>query len=223
MGKEGGSRKLLTGEGVSRVFASPGDFLLNSSKATETPIFIRFHARIFTMKRILGMLRAKFVDGFFILLPVLLAYLMLGQLFDGLMALTQPIVDVLPTSLFSDLWTHRFIAALVLLMLFILGGPAGEYPYSLSSRKLVRACRSESVSSLYNPEKPSQMDRREKCAGPTTSRPLPGHARYPDSRRDRRRTAGRRSHGLCAPRADPQASECYKSSAQARYKSSNAK
>jgi len=74
------------------------------------------------MKRILGMLRAKFVDGFFILLPVLLAYLMLGQLFDGLLALTQPIVDVLPTSLFSDLWMHRFIAALVLLLLFILVG-----------------------------------------------------------------------------------------------------
>ena len=49
------------------------------------------------MKNILGTMRAKFVDGFFILLPVLLAYLMLGQLFDGLMALTQPIVDVLPT------------------------------------------------------------------------------------------------------------------------------
>ncbi len=74
------------------------------------------------MKKILGILRAKFIDGFFILLPVLLAYLMLGQLFDGLMALTQPIVDVLPTSLFSDLWTHRFVAAIVLLMLFIAVG-----------------------------------------------------------------------------------------------------
>ena len=74
------------------------------------------------MKNILGTMRAKFVDGFFILLPVLLAYLLLGQLFDGLMALTQPIVDVLPASLFSDLWTHRFVAAIVLLMLFMAVG-----------------------------------------------------------------------------------------------------
>ena len=74
------------------------------------------------MKNILGTMRAKFVDGFFILLPVLLAYLMLGQLFDGLMALTQPIVDVLPTSLFSDLWTHRLVAAVVLVVLFVVVG-----------------------------------------------------------------------------------------------------
>ncbi|UCE62518.1 MAG: hypothetical protein JSU59_06385 [Nitrospirota bacterium] len=74
------------------------------------------------MKKILGTMRAKFVDGFFILLPVLLAYLMLGQLFDGLMALTQPIVDVLPTGLFSDLWTHRLVAAMVLVVLFVVVG-----------------------------------------------------------------------------------------------------
>lgn len=74
------------------------------------------------MKSILRTIRAKFVDGFFILLPVLLAYLMLGQLFDALMALTQPIVDVLPTSLFSDLWAHRFVSAIVLLTLFVAVG-----------------------------------------------------------------------------------------------------
>ncbi len=82
------------------------------------------------MKRILGTIRTKFVDGFFILLPVLLAYLMLGQLFDGLMALTQPIVDVLPTSLFSDLWMHRFVAALVLIMLFIAVGLMANTPFA---------------------------------------------------------------------------------------------
>lgn len=74
------------------------------------------------MKNILGTMRAKFVDGFFILLPVLLAYLMLGQLFDGLMALTQPIIDVLPPSLFSDLWTHRLVSAVVLVILFVVVG-----------------------------------------------------------------------------------------------------
>ena len=80
------------------------------------------------MKNIFGTMRAKFVDGFFILLPVLLAYLMLGQLFDGLMALTQPIVDVLPASLFDSLWMHRFVAAMVLLMLFITVGLMADTP-----------------------------------------------------------------------------------------------
>ena len=80
------------------------------------------------MKNIFGTVRAKFVDGFFILLPVLLAYLMLGQLFDGLMALTQPIVDVMPASLFSDLWTHRFVAAMVLVMLFVVVGLMADTP-----------------------------------------------------------------------------------------------
>ena len=80
------------------------------------------------MKNIFGTMRAKFVDGFFILLPVLLAYLMLGQLFDGLMALTQPIVDVMPASLFSDLWTHRFVAALVLVILFVVVGLMADTP-----------------------------------------------------------------------------------------------
>ena len=42
----------------------------------------------------------SFAEGFFVLLPILIAYLMLGQLFDMMMALTQPVLDVLPARLF---------------------------------------------------------------------------------------------------------------------------
>lgn len=64
----------------------------------------------------------KFVEGFFILLPALIAYLMLGQLFDGLLALTQPVIDVLPDRLFGSEFAHRLTAALALLLIFVLMG-----------------------------------------------------------------------------------------------------
>lgn len=64
----------------------------------------------------------KLVEGFFILLPVLIAYLMLGQLFDGLLATTQPVVDVLPAKLFESEHAHRLVAATALLVIFVLIG-----------------------------------------------------------------------------------------------------
>ena len=64
----------------------------------------------------------KLVEGFFILLPVLIAYLMVGQLFDALLALTQPVIDVMPTSLFGSQLAHRTVAAALLLVIFVLIG-----------------------------------------------------------------------------------------------------
>jgi uncharacterized membrane protein len=69
-------------------------------------------------------LAKKFVEGFFILLPFLIAYLMLGQLFDGLLALTQPVVDVMPRTLFESEIAHRVVAATALLLIFVLTGIA---------------------------------------------------------------------------------------------------
>jgi uncharacterized membrane protein len=63
------------------------------------------------MKQILKSLCMKIVDGFLLLLPFLLTYLLLGQLFDGMMALTAPIVDLLPKGGFSSPWALRFTAA----------------------------------------------------------------------------------------------------------------
>lgn len=76
-----------------------------------------------------------FLEGFFILLPVLIAYLMLGQLFDMLMALTQPILDVLPERFVPGPWAHRFAAAGILIALCFLVGMAAR---TVSARRFGR-------------------------------------------------------------------------------------
>lgn len=68
----------------------------------------------------------SFVEGFFVLLPILIAYLMLGQLFDMMMALTQPILDVLPARLFPGEWTYKFTAAGILIVTIALVGLASH-------------------------------------------------------------------------------------------------
>ena len=67
-----------------------------------------------------------FVEGFFVLLPVLIAYLMLGQLFDMTMALTQPVLDVLPARLFPGEWSYKFTAAGILIVIIVLVGLASH-------------------------------------------------------------------------------------------------
>jgi len=67
-----------------------------------------------------------FIEGFVILLPFLISYLLLGGLFDMLLALTQPLVDLLPAGIFPDAWTHRFAAAVALVVVFSLVGLAAR-------------------------------------------------------------------------------------------------
>jgi uncharacterized membrane protein len=74
------------------------------------------------MKQIPKSVLRLFIEGFFILLPFLITYLMLGQLFDMLMAFTQPIVDVMPRSPFPDEWTYKFAAAVLLILICVLVG-----------------------------------------------------------------------------------------------------
>jgi uncharacterized membrane protein len=66
----------------------------------------------------------KFIEGFIILVPALIAYLMLGQLFEALLSLTLPILDILPASLFGSEVDHRIVASLCLLAIFLLVGIA---------------------------------------------------------------------------------------------------
>jgi uncharacterized membrane protein len=67
-----------------------------------------------------------FIEGFMVLLPFLISYLLLGGLFDMLMALTTPLVDALPRSMFPDAWTHRLAAALALIVIFFVVGLAAR-------------------------------------------------------------------------------------------------
>ena len=62
------------------------------------------------------------VGGFFILLPFILAYLMIGQLFDMLMALTQPVFDLLPGVFIKDEPGRRAVSALLLILIFLFVG-----------------------------------------------------------------------------------------------------
>jgi uncharacterized membrane protein len=64
-------------------------------------------------------LAAKALRGFFILLPFLIAYLMLGQLVDMLLALTQPLIDVMPGILFKTEGSRRLVAFGVLIVICV--------------------------------------------------------------------------------------------------------
>jgi uncharacterized membrane protein len=74
------------------------------------------------MKKIHKSVARLFIEGFFILLPFLITYLMLGQLIDMMMALTQPIVDVMPRGPFSDEFSYKLAAAGLLVLICILVG-----------------------------------------------------------------------------------------------------
>jgi len=76
--------------------------------------------------RITRSIGGVFVEGFLILLPILICYLLLGGLFDMLMALTEPLVDVLPASAFPDLWTERAVAAATLVAMSFATGVAAR-------------------------------------------------------------------------------------------------
>jgi uncharacterized membrane protein len=60
--------------------------------------------------------------GFFVLLPFLITYLMLGQFVDMLLALTQPLMDVLPGTLVPDVGERKIVAAGILVVVFLAVG-----------------------------------------------------------------------------------------------------
>ena len=78
------------------------------------------------MKRASRSIINTFIEGFMVMLPFLISYILLGGLFDALMALTQPLIDVLPAGIFPDAWTHRFAAAVTLVAIFFLAGIAAR-------------------------------------------------------------------------------------------------
>ena len=62
---------------------------------------------------------AKALRGFFILLPFLIAYLMIGQLVDMLLALTQPLIDVMPGIIFTTEGWRRLVAFGILIVICV--------------------------------------------------------------------------------------------------------
>ncbi len=89
------------------------------------------------MKNLPKLALSKIVDGFLLLLPFLLTYLMMGQLFDGMMALATPIADVLPIGVFTTIWALRFAAAGLLVIICLFVGLAMETPAARSVGKWI--------------------------------------------------------------------------------------
>ncbi|MBW1781339.1 MAG: DUF502 domain-containing protein [Deltaproteobacteria bacterium] len=65
---------------------------------------------------------SRIVDGFLVLLPFLLTYLMMGQLFDAMLALAAPIADLMPKGVATSEWALRLEAAgLLVIGCFLVG------------------------------------------------------------------------------------------------------
>ncbi len=77
-------------------------------------------------------LAAKALRGFFILLPFLIAYLMIGQLVDMLLALTQPLIDVMPGILFKTEGSRRLVAFFVLVLIFV---AVGQFAHTAAAQR----------------------------------------------------------------------------------------
>ena len=75
---------------------------------------------------------AKALRGFFILLPFLIAYLLLGQLVDGLLALAQPIFDVMSGFLIRTEGMRRLAAFGVLILIF---AAVGQFAHTAPFRR----------------------------------------------------------------------------------------
>lgn len=78
---------------------------------------------------------AKVMRGFFILLPFLIAYLMLGQFLDMTLALAQPVVDILPEKLAGGQGMERLVAFLLLLVICVL---VAQVAHTASARRFGR-------------------------------------------------------------------------------------
>jgi uncharacterized membrane protein len=77
---------------------------------------------IISMQNIPKFTFSRIVDGFLILLPFLLTYLMMGQLFDAMLALATPIADLLPKGAATSEWALRLEAAgLLVIGCFLVG------------------------------------------------------------------------------------------------------
>lgn len=76
------------------------------------------------MKGIIQFVKTALAGGFFVVLPILLLYLVLGELFDLALALGTPIADLLPDQIFGDTGTEKAVAILLLLVVCFLTGLA---------------------------------------------------------------------------------------------------
>jgi uncharacterized membrane protein len=78
------------------------------------------------MKSPIRFLASTLAIGFFAVLPVLLFYLLLGQLVDMLLVLTTPVLDLLPDTRLGDATQRQVVATALLIGLLLLVGIAAQ-------------------------------------------------------------------------------------------------
>ena len=76
------------------------------------------------MKGIIQFIKTALVGGFFVVLPIVLIYLLLGEVFDLAIALGTPISDLLPEEAFGGAETEKAVAMILLLLICFLTGLA---------------------------------------------------------------------------------------------------
>jgi len=76
------------------------------------------------LKAIVQFFTTTLAGGFFVVLPMVLIYMLMGELFDAAISLGTPIADLLPTGTFGDEVTIKVTAALLLLVVCFLTGLA---------------------------------------------------------------------------------------------------
>jgi len=76
------------------------------------------------VKALIQFITTTLAGGFFVILPMVLLYILLGELFDAAIALGTPIADLLPADAFGDRNTTHIVAALLLLVVSFFTGLA---------------------------------------------------------------------------------------------------
>jgi uncharacterized membrane protein len=76
------------------------------------------------VKSFIDFIKTTLVGGFFVVLPVVLLYLLMTELFEAAIGLGTPIADILPTDAFGDANTAHVVAALLLLVVCFFTGLA---------------------------------------------------------------------------------------------------
>ena len=132
---------------------------------------------------------SRIVDGFLILLPFLLTYLMMGQLFDAMLALAAPIADLLPKGPLTSRMVTSIAGRRTVSDSLFAGGSGHADPHGQAFWKMDRGDVPEPYASLCDSSKSGQ-----KCIGPGCTEPASTRAHQDRSRNRNFRFHCRRAH-----------------------------
>lgn len=80
------------------------------------------------MKMIVEFIRATLIGGFFIVLPLLLIYILLGETLEAVIGLATPIADLFPAGTFEDTEEPVVLAVILILLASVVLGMATRLP-----------------------------------------------------------------------------------------------